>query len=152
MLVIEPGRGQRTDAIDGGRRRLCGGQVAVVRHRNGHGAHQQIAAADGVGAGHSLHRAGKGLKGTVEHDLCSLTHGKIGSICRREFQREQQAGIIPHGGDLLPGGHVVTGLDLDGSHCAANDTADVLGIGGIVVAALRLLQSELGLFRAGSNV
>ena len=68
------------------------------------------------------------------------------------IQREQQAGIVPHGGDLLPGGHVVTGLDLDGSHCAANDTADVLGIGGIVVAALCLLQSELGLFHAGSNV
>ena len=152
VLIIEPGRSQRADTVDGGGCGLCGGQAAIILHGNGHGAHQQIAAADGIGAGHGLHRAGKGLKGTVEYDLRSLTHGKPRSIRCREFQREQQAGIVPHGGDLLPGGHVVTGLDFDGSHCAANDAADVLGIGCIVVAALCLLQRKLGLFHTGGNV
>ena len=68
-LILEGGRADGTHAVHGSGGRLGGGQAARIAHRDGHGAGEQVAGAQGIGAGDGGNGAGQGLKGTVQRHV-----------------------------------------------------------------------------------
>ena len=146
------GRAHGADTVDGGCAGHGGVQGAGVLHGDDHRADGEVAAGKAVGTGDGLDGAGGRLKGAVDGHIHALADKISGGVGGGEIQRQQQGGIIPDDGHLLPGRDDVARLDLQGRDCAADRAADVLGIHSVVVAALGLLKRELGLLHAAGHI
>ena len=138
-LILEVGRSNAADPVDGSRCRLCRGQTARIGHREGHSAGKQIAGAQGIGAGHGGNGAGQHLKGTVQRHLGGLPYREVGSIRSRELQHQIHLGAVPHHGHLLTALYLIALVHLQTADDARHLGADILAVGGLIVAALRLL-------------
>ena len=141
-LVAEPGGRQGADAVDGGSGRLCGGQVAGVVDRDGHGADQQVAAAESIRAGDGLHRAGDGLKGAVEMTSAAWPTANPEASAAGNSSSSSRLVSSRMVATSCPAVHVVTGRDFKGSDGAGNVGADVLGVRSVIVAALGLARGS----------
>ena len=138
-------RGEGAHPVDGGGRGLGGGQTAGVGHRNGDGAgHNTAGAAELVGARDGFHHALHRLKGTAEGNGGALAHGKGGGIHGGELQGQQHDAVVPQNGQFLTGLDRVTHPHREGNQSACRRGADILGVHRLVVAALGLLQRDLG--------
>ena len=144
LLVGQPGRTQGADPVHRSGGRLGRRQAAVVGHRDGHRTHQQAAAAQGIGPRDGADGTGDPFIGTVQGHLGGLTHREAGCIRRREIQRQQHHALVPDGGDLLSGRDHIARGHTDGHHRAPDVGADILGVHRILIAALGLVEGQLG--------
>ena len=151
-LVLEGCRANGADAVDGSSSRLGRGQAAGVLHRDGHGAGEQVAGAQGIGTGHGSHGAVQGLKGAVQGHLCVLPHREGSRIRRREIQRQGHFGAVPDDRHFLAAGHFIALGDLQCADGAGHFGAHILTIHRLVITALSLLQGDGCLLHLGGGI
>ena len=151
-LILEGGRADGAHAVHGSGGRLGGGQAACIAHRDGHGAGEQVAGAQGIGAGDGGNGAGQGLKGTVQRHVRALPHRETGCVCRRELQCQCHLGVVADHGHFLAAGHLVALGDLQAAHDTGHFRAHILAVHRLVVVALGLLQGDARLLHLGGSV
>ena len=151
-LILEVGCCNGAHPVDSSRCSLCRGQTTRIGHREGHSAGEQVARAQGIGAGHSGNSAGQHLKSTVQRHLGGLPYREVSSIRSRELQHQIHLGAVPHHGHFLTALYLIALVHLQAADDARHLGTHILMVGGLVVAALRLLQGDGCLLHLGGGI